>query len=157
MIRVKHFLQISVFVFAFFNCQQSSGSEESEKIVLFVCTHGAARSPIAAAYFNKAAQEKGLNYKAIFRATEPDSALTPETENGLASDNFNTEGWIPQLVSENDVKAADKIITFDCTLPLENISPEQWNGTPSISKDYGIARDRIVEKVDQLVESLAKD
>ncbi|MEP5611043.1 MAG: hypothetical protein ABJP45_02275 [Cyclobacteriaceae bacterium] len=140
-----------------FSCQNQPQSEESEQVVLFVCTHGAARSPIAAAYFNRAVEEKGLNYKAIFRATEPDSILTRETANGLTNDNFTIEGWFPQLVTDNDVRSAAKIVTFDCTLPLENISAEQWNGTPSISKDYEVARDRIVEKVDRLVESLSKD
>ncbi len=137
-----------------FSCGQNSEPKE----ILFVCTHGAARSPIAAAYFDKIAKERNLNYRAIFRGTEPDSVLTNGTTNGLRKDAFDINGWKPEMVSENDLNNADKIITFDCELPStvlpKNI--EQWNGTPSISKDYDKARDAIQEKVIQLIESLPK-
>jgi len=57
----------------------SFGQKSAPKKILFVCTHGAARSPIAAAYFNKIAKEQNLNYRAIFKGTEPDSVLTNGT------------------------------------------------------------------------------
>lgn len=136
------------------NCGQSPEPKE----ILFVCTHGAARSPIAAAYFNKIAKEEGLNFRAIFRGTEPDSTLTKGTTEGLKKDGFKISEWKPELVSENDISNAHQIITFDCELPsnleLDNI--EQWNGTPPISKDYEKARDIIREKVNHLVEKLAE-
>jgi hypothetical protein len=37
--------------------------------VLFVCLHGAAKSVIATAYFNKLARDRGLSYRATFRGT----------------------------------------------------------------------------------------
>lgn len=125
---------------------------------MFVCTHGAARSPIAAAYFNKIIKEKNLNYRAIFRGTEPDSVLTNGTTNGLRKDAFDINGWKPEKVSENDINNAHRIITFDCGLPSNTIPKniEQWNGTPAISQDYDNARDVIKEKVIELVESLPK-
>jgi len=134
------------------SCDQKSEPKE----VLFVCTHGAARSPIAAAYFNKMAK---LNYRAIFKGTEPDSMLTNGTKIGLMKDGFNIKDWKPEMVSKNDINNANRIITFDCELPSNKISTktDQWNGTPSISKDYDKARDIIKEKVNQLIESLPKD
>lgn len=45
--------------------------------ILFVCEHGAAKSVIAAAYFDKLAQARGLKYKAVFRGPNPDPALAP--------------------------------------------------------------------------------
>lgn len=137
----------------------SCGQKSKPKEVLFVCTHGAGRSPIAVAYFNKIAKEQNLNYRAIFKGTEPDSVLTNGTEKGLTKDEFNIKGWKPEIVSENDINNADRIITFDCKLPSNGISTEieQWNGTPPISKDYDKARDIIKEKVNQLIESLPKD
>ena len=42
-------------------CSQQIASVESKKTILFVCEHGAARSPIAAAYFNKLAENQGLD------------------------------------------------------------------------------------------------
>jgi len=114
------------------------GFKNQPKEILFVCTHGAARSPIAAAYFNKIAQEKGLNYHAVFRGTEPDSILTTGTSIGLTKDEFEVSDWKPEMVSENDVSSAYRIITFDCEISSTTSSGiiEQWNGTPPISKDY---------------------
>ena len=147
---------ITVFLFSFFlSCVQKPEPKE----ILFVCTHGAARSPIAAAYFNKMAKEQNLNYRAVFKGTEPDSVLTNETTKGLMKDQFNIKDWKPEMVSENDINHANKIITFDCELPSNEISAKtvQWNGTPSISTDYNNARDIIKEKVNQLIKSLPKN
>lgn len=137
----------------------SCGQETDSKEILFVCTHGAARSPIAAAYFNKIAKEKNLNYHAVFRGTEPDAVLTKETISGLTKDEFQIDGWKPEKVANTDMDKAYKIVTFDCTLPLDDSTPkdvEEWNGTPSISKDYNIARNAIQEKVEQFVEQLER-
>ncbi len=132
------------------------GQQKESKEILFVCTHGAARSPIAAAYFNKLAKENNLNYHAVFRGTEPDEALTPETINGLTEDGFNVNDWMPKKVSNQDIGKAYKIVTFDCSVSSKKYSAteEQWNGTPSISEDYNKARNVIKGNVEQLIERL---
>lgn len=137
----------------------SCGQKPEPKEILFVCTHGAARSPIAAAYFNRIAKEQNLNYRAVFRGTEPAIVLTKGTVKGLINDKFITHDWRPEFVTENDIEKANRIITFDCKLPSNVASSkiEQWNGTPPISKDYDKARDIIKEKVIQLVKTLSKD
>ena len=152
---IKKVIILSLIALALNGCQE----EKSSKEVLFVCTHGAARSPIATAYFNKIAKEKKLNYHAIFRGTEPDKALTPETDQGLNQDNFNILGWKPIKVSLQDVEKAFKVITFDCSVPSQKSQAphENWTGIPSISKDYKIARDVIKEKVEELIKELEKE
>ncbi len=98
---------------------------------MFVCEHGAARRVIASAYFNRLAKEQDLNYKAIFRGTEPDSILTTTTMKGLINDRFEIEKWKPEKISEKDIAESYQIITFDCNLP--NVSAnEQWNNIPPI-------------------------
>jgi arsenate reductase (thioredoxin) len=158
---LKIILTSFFFAPAFFSVAQKSSekNKDSKKVILFVCEHGAARSAIAAAYFNKLAQEKQLNYTAIFKGTDPDTVLTPGTAKGLIKDSFDISGWKPELVSEQDIKAAYKVITFDCKLPLKDslaAITEQWNGIPPISKDYNIARNEIVAKVNQLISTLPK-
>ena len=140
---------------AFIACEQKSESNE----ILFVCTHGAARSPIAAAYFNKLAKENGLNFHAIFRGTEADNLLTKETIEGLTNDGFEISNWKPEGVAVQDIEKAYKIITFDCSVPSKKASTltEEWNGTPSISKDYSLARNVIKENVEQLIVSLKEE
>ncbi|WP_109299998.1 low molecular weight phosphatase family protein [Aquimarina sp. AU474] len=137
---------------AFFACESTNESKE----IVFVCTHGAARSPIAAAYFNKLANENNLNYHAVFKGTEPGLVLTKETIKGLTNDGFKTDNWKPEKVTVQDVEKAYKIVTFDCSVPSKKSSDLtlEWNGTPSVSKDYNIARDVIKNNVEQLIEDL---
>jgi len=147
---------ISILIaFLFIACEQKTESNE----IVFVCTHGAARSPIAAAYFNKLAKENNLNFYGVFRGTKPDKVLTKETINGLTMDGFEISNWKPEKVSIRDVEKAYKIITFDCSVPSKKPSAinEEWNGTPSISKDYNIARNVIKENVEQLIENLKRE
>ena len=125
--------------------------------ILFVCELGAARSTIAAAYFNRLAKEQGLDHEAIFRATNPDSALKPGAIKGLTEDGFDITNWTPRLVSQTDINSAYQIVTFDCNLPDKLSKPvTQWNGIPPISNDYSLARDQILEKVQQLINELAE-
>jgi alpha-galactosidase len=130
------------------------------KIILFVCEHGAARSTIAAAYFNKLAKEQGLNYQAVFRGSAPDATLSVGTIRGLTEDGFDVNNWKPVLVSSKDIDDAAQIITFDCRLPLKDSLSKpfaQWNGIPAISKDYAIARKEIVEKIKGLLSLLSAE
>ena len=127
--------------------------------ILFVCEHGAARSTIATAYFNKMAEEQGLNYRAVFRGTNPDSILMPVTIKGLTEDGFDISNWTPKLVSPTDINSASEIVTFDCNIPAVDSSSKplvKWNGIPPVSKDYKLARDQIVAKVQELIDDLAK-
>ena len=134
-------------------------STNDTKEVVFVCTHGAARSPIAAAYFNKLAKENNLNYHAVFKGTEPDEALTKGTINGLTIDGFNTDDWQPEKVSSQDIEKASKIVTFDCSVPTATSVNRiiEWNGTPSISENYSAARDVIKGNVEKLIETLKEE
>jgi len=146
---------ISLFSFS----QTSNNNKKNSKmpVILFVCEHGAARSTVAAAYFNKLAEEQGLNYRAIFRATNPDSTLTPATITGLKEDGFKINNWTPKLVSQMDIDSASQIVTFDCNLPDSLSKPViQWNGIPPVSKDYKVARNQIAGKVQQFINELAE-
>jgi protein-tyrosine-phosphatase len=134
-------------------------SNEQGPTILFVCEHGAAKSVIAAAYFDKLAKERGLHYKALFRGTNPDPALSAVAEKGLKEDGLDTRGWQPKLVSQQEMKEAAQIVTLGCTLPNEEtVSGKlaKWNEIPSVSQNYQAARDEIVKNVQALVDELAK-
>ena len=132
----------------------------STQTILFVCEHGAARSTIAAAYFNKLAQQQGLNYQAIFRGINPDSALGPAAQKGLIKDGFDVHSWKPIPVKKSNIENAYQVVTLDCLLPgKDNIAKPitQWKGIPNISDDYNMARDEIVKKVQALLDELKKE
>ena len=125
-------------------------------IIIFVCEHGAAKSIIAAAYFNKLAGEMGLDLKAIARGTNPDHELSPNTVKGLMEDGLHPIELAPQKLLPLDVESAQKIITF-CELPEEYrlaAEVEQWDGIPPVSENYKTARDAIVEHLNRLMAEI---
>lgn len=141
-------------ILLFISCHHKTKTKE----IVFVCTHGAARSPIAFAYFNKLAKENNLNFKGVFRGTKPDKALTKETILGLTNDGFKVNDWMPKKISMQDIEKAFKVVTFDCTVPSNGLlNIEEWNGTPSISKDYNTARNAIKKNVENLIDNLKKE
>ena len=122
--------------------------------IVFVCEHGAAKSVIAAAYFNKLASEANFRLHAIARGTHPDLELSPKAITGLKDDGLSPTELIPQRLSRADVETAQKIITF-CELPEEyqtKASVEQWDNVPPVSEGYQKARDEIVERINQLLK-----
>ncbi len=148
-------LLLMLFTCLLMACKPTVKSSE----ILFVCTHGAARSPIAAAYFNKLAKAEKMPYHAVFRGTKPDATLTKETVAGLTKDGFDITDWKPQKVSAEDVERAHKVVTFDCSVPADKpaAQKQEWNGTPSISKDYDAARTVIKKHVENLVAQLKEE
>jgi arsenate reductase (thioredoxin) len=121
---------------------------------VFVCEHGAAKSIIAAAYFNKLASEKYLNMRAIARGTNPDAKLSPKTIAGLNKDGLTPTESIPQKLSLAEVESAQQIVSF-CEMPEEyrnRNTVEQWDDVPPISANYEIARDVILEKLHHLLK-----
>jgi protein-tyrosine-phosphatase len=122
--------------------------------IVFVCEHGAAKSIIAAAYFNKLAGEANSNFRALARATNPDSELSPKTIAGLHEDDLTPTESTPQKLSPADVESAQQIISF-CELPEEyqnKVKIEKWDAVPPVSESYEKARDAILEKLNQLLK-----
>ncbi len=158
--------RLFVLIAALFMPIASSGQDSKDQAateraptILFVCEHGAAKSVIAAAYFDKLAKERGLKYRAVFRGTNPDPALAAAAVKGLNEDGIDTRGWKPELVSKRDMNAASGIVTLGCVLPEKDDDAGkvvEWNDIPSVSQNYQAARDDIVKRVQSLVDDLAK-
>ncbi len=124
------------------------------KTIIFVCEHGAAKSVIAAAYFNQLAIKRGLDVRALARGTHPDSALSSAAVAGLRSDGIPFADGPPQKLRRAEVESARKIVTF-CELPEEFVdktATEVWEGVPPVSADYAQARDAILKHLKDLVE-----
>ena len=134
-------------------------ASRNPRTILFVCEHGAARSVIAAAYFDKFAKEQGINYKAAFRGINPDPTLSPVAQKGLQEDGIRTSGWKPTKAAQKDLDEASEIITLGCRLPTGNVASKvtDWNDIPSPSQDYKLARDEITKRVQSLVDRLTKE
>ena len=124
------------------------------RTVVFVCEHGAAKSIVAAAYFNQLASKAGLNLRAIARGTNPDYELSPQAIKGLSEAGLTPTESSPQKLTEADMQSAQRVITF-CELPNEykqQVMIERWNNVPPVSEDYEKARDVIIKNIRQMLD-----
>lgn len=124
-----------------------------ESKVIFVCEHGAAKSVIAAAHFNRLASQMGLDMHAVARGTYPDEELSPQAVKGLSEEGLTPTEAVPQKLTVTELQSAQRLITF-CDLPAEysqQTPGERWEDVPPVSENYETARDVIVEHIRQIL------
>lgn len=131
---------------------------DQERTVLFVCEHGSAKSVVAAAHFNRLARERQIEVRAVSRGTDPDPAIAPNAARGLEADGFETGREAPRRLTEADIAAAARVVAFGSLLEGcgGGKATEVWDDVPPVSEDYGKARDRIVERVERLLDEITR-
>jgi arsenate reductase len=147
----------SVFTLSVNGQAQDAGKQtEQTPVVIFVCEHGAAKSILSAALFNKLAVERQLNIRAIARGTNPDPEISPKVARGLQADGLVASESAPKKISEADLINARRVITF-CALPDDypgSVRVEDWDSFLPAIEDYGKARDKLAERIGRLLEEL---
>lgn len=136
--------------------QGEGKSAEQTPVIIFVCEHGAAKSIVAAAHFNKLAEERHLNLRAIARGTNPDQEIAPKVVQGLRADGLVSGEAAPKKISKADLVGAQRIITF-CQLPDDyagGMRVANWDDLPPVGEDYNKFRDKLVERLRGLLEEL---
>ena len=126
--------------------------------IVFVCEHGAAKSVIATAYFNKLAAERGLPYRATFRGTSPQEALSVRAVAGLNADGVAIPAGAPSAIEATDIEKATHIFAIGCTLPpaaQASGKAKDWSDVPD-DKGYEGQRDAIVRHVKELLDELQR-
>jgi len=127
------------------------------KTVLFVCLHGAAKSVLAAADFERLARERGLDARAASAGTEPDPEIAPRVLAELRAEGVDLRGRHPQRVTRADVERAWRVVAFACDLgELAAAGPrvEQWE-VPAVGEDFGKARAAIDARLVRLLDELS--
>ena len=126
--------------------------------VVFVCEHGAAKSVIATAYFNKLARDRGLSYRATFRGTDPQAELSVSALKGLREDGIEIPSGTPTAITAADVEKATHVFAIGCTLPAAAKSSGKASDWSDVPDDQGYApmRDAIVRHVTALLDDLQK-
>ena len=128
-----------------------------EKTIVFVCLHGVVNSQMAAAYFNKAARERGLPFTAVSRGIDLYQSIPVRIQDGLALDGLEPANAPLALTAEEAGRVSDAL-AFD-TIPDDhkgNASVTYWSGIPLGIDDYEATRNEIVRRVDALVATLGK-
>ena len=126
--------------------------------VVFVCEHGAAKSLIASAYFNKLAAERGLAARAAFRGVDPQDALSVRAAAGLKEDGLPIPEGRPTAIGASDVAAATHIFAIGCALPAMATASGKASAWDDVPDDQGYAaqRDAIKKHVERLIDQLQK-
>lgn len=133
-------------------------SMAQDKKIIFVCQHGAAKSVIAASYFNKLANDRKLGYTAECRGIDPDSVVSPSAREGLSKDHLFDPQTKPQKFVPGDTANVERIILF-APMPSEwntTIKTENWSQVENVDADYLKRRDAIIKKINELLDNLEK-
>jgi arsenate reductase (thioredoxin) len=123
------------------------------KTILFMCPHGAAKSVMAATYFNQLAGD--LEFRAAMAGTEPDEVIMPIVADLLKSEGFDTSHLHPRMVTPDDLANASRVISLGCDvqqLPVEKT--ESWHDVLPASQNLIASRNAIYAHVEQLVAEL---
>lgn len=126
--------------------------------IVFVCEHGAAKSLIATAYFNKLASERGMTVRATFRGVSPQEALSVRAVEGLRADGLLIPDGKPTAIGQDDVAGASHIFAIGCALPQQAAASGKaadWTDVPD-GKGYGPMRDAIVAHVRTLLDEIQR-
>lgn len=146
---------ILALVLTTFGATQSPGPATAPTVV-FVCEHGAAKSLIAAAYFNKLAAERGLAAKATFRGVSPQDALSVRAVAGLKADGVVFPDARPTAIGTQEIATASHVFAIGCMLPaavLQSGKASSWDDVPD-DQGYEAMRDAIVRHVKVLLDTL---
>jgi arsenate reductase len=136
---------------------QTSGPSSTPRVI-FVCEHGAAKSVIAAAYFNKIATERGLPDRATYRGASPQAELSVSALKGLKEDGLTLPSAKPAPITADDVTTATHIFAIGCSLPARAASSgkaDSWDDVPE-DQGYAAQRDAIKRHVERLIDQLQK-
>jgi arsenate reductase len=130
----------------------------TSRSVLFVCLHGAAKSVLAAADFQRLAAQRGLDLTAAAAGTEPDPEIAPGVVAALRADGRDLSGQRPRRVTREDTAAAARVVTFGCDLGEATPSAvpvERWDDVPAVSENLPIARAAIRSHLERLLDDWA--
>jgi protein-tyrosine-phosphatase len=127
--------------------------------VLFICPHGAAKSVLASAYFQRLAKERGLNVRVESAGTEPDAAVAPAVAAHLTRNGYPIPVTRPRQVTADDVSTADIVISIGCDLrdlPAPHGTLLKWDDVPAPSENFIGADEAIHKRVLALVDELIR-
>lgn len=127
------------------------------EIVVFVCPHNAAKSVIAAAYFQQRADQLGLALRAVSAGTEPSPAVSAAVVELLRKEGIDVAGYQPRRVTPKELTTAARVVSLGSDLQAFALDPvvvDDWNDVPPPSQDLGAACQAIRARVEQLVTEL---
>jgi len=128
--------------------------------VLFVCVHNAGRSQMAAGYMKALS---GGAVEVFSGGSEPGETINPIAVQAMAEDGIDITGTVPQLLTTEQVRDSDVVITMGCgdACPIfPGKRYEDWELTDPAGlpiEQVRPIRDAIKERVQALLSELHPD
>lgn len=138
---------------------QGRTSTGNAPIVLFMCPHGAAKSVLASAYFQRLAKERGLNVQVSSAGTDPDPEVSQTVASHLKKNGYDVPVAKPRRATADDMTNADVVISIGCDLkdvPSPRGTLVRWDDVPSTTDEFARADERIRERVVALIDELVR-
>ena len=135
---------------------QSATPAAKTPTVLFICPHGAAKSVMASAYFQKMAKARGLNIRVDAAGTDPEPQLSKAVVARLQKDGYAIPIEKPRAATAADMNSADIVVSMGCDLsklPAPKGTLKDWN-VPDFSANFDVAEQSIRDQVTRLVDEL---
>ena len=129
------------------------------KQVLFMCPHGAAKSVLASAYFQRLAKERGLNVRVDSAGTEPDPTVGKAVAAHLTKTGYAIPIEKPRRVTAGDLEQADVVVSLGCDLaglPQPRGTLLKWDDVPGPGENFAAADQAIRKHVEELVDELGE-
>ena len=139
--------------------QEGTAKSAKPATILFMCPHGAAKSVLASAYFQRVAKERGLNVRVVSAGTDPDPEVAPAVASHLTKNGYEVPISKPRRATAEDLATADVVISIGCdltNLPSPRGTLVKWDDVPSPSEEFARADQKIRERVIQLVDELVR-
>jgi protein-tyrosine-phosphatase len=137
-----------------------SAPREAVKQILFLCPHGAAKSVLASAYFQRLAKERGLNVRVDSAGTDPDPEVGKAVAAHLTKTGYALPVDKPRRATASDIEQADVVVSVGCDLaglPQPRGELLKWDDVPGPSENFPGADQAIRKHVEELVEQLLRD
>jgi hypothetical protein len=93
---------------------QAAAEGKQAQTVLFMCPHGAAKSVLASAYFQRLAKERRLNVRVQAAGTEPDPTVSPAVAAHLEREGYSVLVSTPRKVTDEEFASADIVVLLGC-------------------------------------------
>jgi protein-tyrosine-phosphatase len=132
----------------------------SQRTIVFLCPHNAAKSVIAAAYWQRLATQRGWPVQATSAGTDPDPEVAPRVATALLEEGLDVRGHRPRLVTQEELTTAWRVVALGCDLgaltPLGR-TVDHWDDVPAPSRDLAGALDAIAAHVSRLAKTCAAE
>jgi len=131
--------------------------------VLFLCPHGAAKSVLAAAYFENLAEQRGLSLHADYAGTVPDAEVSHAVAELLRAEGLRFSLHPPRQATSEDLRSTCHVVSMGCEVSdLNDLCPpgvtlDHWDDVPPVSQNLLAAREAIRAHVESLINTFYED